>query len=227
MKSPAVPSKGRTAMVDSAWGDDMSDLDRPDDSMAYWSGKLNAADARIAELEAENARLTKERDESGRRWRDSFDAMHQRAMRAEAKHVVDLRHFNILVEAMAEVKATSDGLSDQPVADIVQGCIDEIASLEPAPETEEPFDAEMRDIEASINSGARRSSHRFSLSPPTGKDAVQTVTVERLIEQAAHLELGLACRRPDVTDATKELLRLLQLALPALAAVLQQKETDR
>lgn len=38
-------------------------------------------------------------------------------------------HLNILAEAMAEVKATSDGLSDQPIAAIVAGCIDEIKEL--------------------------------------------------------------------------------------------------
>lgn len=41
----------------------------------------------------------------------------------------DARLLNILVEAMAEVKATSDGESDQPIADIVSGCLDEIAAI--------------------------------------------------------------------------------------------------
>lgn len=42
-------------------------------------------------------------------------------------------HFHILAEAMAEVKATSDGKSDQAIADIVSGCIEEIAALHPTP----------------------------------------------------------------------------------------------
>lgn len=41
----------------------------------------------------------------------------------------DARLLNILVEAMAEVKATSDGESDQPIADIVSGCLAEIAAI--------------------------------------------------------------------------------------------------
>lgn len=43
----------------------------------------------------------------------------------------DGRHFDILAEALAEVKATSDGQSDQSIADIVAGCLDEIAALPP------------------------------------------------------------------------------------------------
>ncbi len=43
----------------------------------------------------------------------------------------DGRHFDILAEALAEVKATSDGKSDQSIADIVAGCLDEIAALPP------------------------------------------------------------------------------------------------
>jgi len=42
---------------------------------------------------------------------------------------IDPRHFEILAEAMAEIKATSDGLSNQPIADIVAGCLEEIAAL--------------------------------------------------------------------------------------------------
>ena len=38
-------------------------------------------------------------------------------------------HFTILVEALAEIKATVDGQSSQPVTDIVAGCISEIAAL--------------------------------------------------------------------------------------------------
>lgn len=42
---------------------------------------------------------------------------------------IDPRHFNILAEALSEIKATSDGLSDQPIADIVAGCLSEIEAL--------------------------------------------------------------------------------------------------
>lgn len=47
----------------------------------------------------------------------------------EANEPINPRHFEILAEAMAEVKATSDGLSDQPIADIVAGCLAEIAAI--------------------------------------------------------------------------------------------------
>lgn len=39
----------------------------------------------------------------------------------------ELRVMDVLAEAMAEVKATSDGHSTQPIADIVAGCLAEIA----------------------------------------------------------------------------------------------------
>lgn len=49
------------------------------------------------------------------------------------KYAPSQPHFDILAEAMAEVKASSDGLSDQPIAEIVQGCLDEIAALASEP----------------------------------------------------------------------------------------------
>ncbi len=39
------------------------------------------------------------------------------------------RHFMIIVEALSEIKATSDGLSEQPIADIISGCVSEIQAL--------------------------------------------------------------------------------------------------
>lgn len=50
-------------------------------------------------------------------------------LRSALEDAPDRRHFEILAEAMAEVKATSDGLSYQPIADIVAGCLEEIAAL--------------------------------------------------------------------------------------------------
>lgn len=41
----------------------------------------------------------------------------------------DARLLDILVEALAEVKATSDGHGDQPIADIVSGCLAEIEAI--------------------------------------------------------------------------------------------------
>lgn len=46
-------------------------------------------------------------------------------------HAPDPRHFTILVEALSEIKASSDGESDQPIADIVAGCLEEILALIP------------------------------------------------------------------------------------------------
>jgi len=67
--------------------------------------------ARNAALEAENAGL-----------------------RLAVRQSPSMRHFQILVEAMAEVKATSEGLSDQPIANIVSGCLSEIAALASQPD---------------------------------------------------------------------------------------------
>ena len=39
------------------------------------------------------------------------------------------KHFQVLVEAMSEVKATSDGVSTQPIATIVAWCVQEISML--------------------------------------------------------------------------------------------------
>lgn len=36
---------------------------------------------------------------------------------------------SILVDAMAEIKATSDGKSDQPIKDIIDGCIKELGEI--------------------------------------------------------------------------------------------------
>ena len=50
--------------------------------------------------------------------------------RQSPKAMIAERHFNILCEAMAEIKATVDGKSTQPIKDIVSGCLDEIEMLE-------------------------------------------------------------------------------------------------
>lgn len=47
----------------------------------------------------------------------------------ELNRRLDPRHSDILVEALSEIKATVDGDSDQPVRDIVYGCLDEIKAL--------------------------------------------------------------------------------------------------
>jgi hypothetical protein len=39
------------------------------------------------------------------------------------------RHRDVLAEALAEIKAALDGSSEQPIADIVDGCIEEIKAL--------------------------------------------------------------------------------------------------
>jgi hypothetical protein len=62
------------------------------------SALTNRAARRIEELEAQNKRL---RDQ--------------------------MRLYHISVEALSEIKASVDGKSDQPVADIIYGLLDEIA----------------------------------------------------------------------------------------------------
>lgn len=41
----------------------------------------------------------------------------------------EARLLDVLAEAMAEIKAASDGESDQPIADIISGCLAEIAAI--------------------------------------------------------------------------------------------------
>ena len=43
--------------------------------------------------------------------------------------VVNTQHFNILVEGLAEIKATCDGHSDQPIAVILEAILEEIEAL--------------------------------------------------------------------------------------------------
>jgi hypothetical protein len=48
------------------------------------SAEITSLRLSLKEIREENDRLKGERDESSRAWRDSFDSMHQRAMKAEA-----------------------------------------------------------------------------------------------------------------------------------------------
>lgn len=50
-------------------------------------------------------------------------------LQAELAAAPNRAHFELLAEALAEVKATSDGDSEQPIAQIVAGCLAEIAAL--------------------------------------------------------------------------------------------------
>lgn len=116
----------------------MSDHMKIDWTVVDLRARIAALEAQLAEKEAENERLRKAVEEmeysdgDASFWRHIAKQNAEALSRTGAVKVIDPRHFDILVEAMAEVKATSDGLSDQPIADIVQGCIDEIAALEPA-----------------------------------------------------------------------------------------------
>ena len=69
------------------------------------------------------------------------DLIHENnQLRAALSHTPSDRHFLILVAALAEIKATIDGHSDQPVRAIVDGCLMEIARLpksgQPMPQTD-------------------------------------------------------------------------------------------
>lgn len=57
-------------------------------------------------------------------------AFENERLRGLLQNAPNLRHFQILAEAMAEVKATNDGQSDQTITEIVDGCLAEIAALE-------------------------------------------------------------------------------------------------
>jgi hypothetical protein len=71
------------------------------DPFSPWGSLMVEAADRIEELEAQNKRL---RDQ--------------------------MRLYHISVEALSEIKASVDGKSDQPVADIIYGLLDEIVKVE-------------------------------------------------------------------------------------------------
>jgi len=59
-------------------------------------------------------------------------------------------HAQVLVEALAEIKATNDGQSTQPIGDIIAGCAHEVGELRKAHrqrdnelEEQDPFDKEV------------------------------------------------------------------------------------
>jgi hypothetical protein len=52
-------------------------------------------------------------------------------LEAQNKRLRDqMRLYHISVEALSEIKASVDGKSDQPVAEIIYGLLDEIAKVE-------------------------------------------------------------------------------------------------
>lgn len=91
--------------------------------------------ARIAQLVERNAGLGKELDRlNGENASLRANAnLHKLSMDAACYEIQEIRKdarlLNILAEAIAEVKATSDGESDQPIADIVSWCLAEIAAI--------------------------------------------------------------------------------------------------
>ena len=89
--------------------------------------RLRDRDAKIAELERERDSLLKSHrtlNVSGARLEAQVAELTQKLERAP-----DPTHFMLLAEALAEIKATVDGQSNQPVADIISGCIEEILAL--------------------------------------------------------------------------------------------------
>jgi hypothetical protein len=69
---------------------------------------------------------------------------------ASSAYPQDTRHFNILAEALAEVKATIDGKSDQLISDIVMGCLAEIDALPATPPSSGNADAVREQINARL-----------------------------------------------------------------------------
>lgn len=55
-------------------------------------------------------------------------AIIEHAQNLERELIESTRCQDILASAMAEIKATHDGTSDQPIAEIIAGCIAEIHS---------------------------------------------------------------------------------------------------
>jgi hypothetical protein len=92
------------------WGD--MDEDETGDWVRYDDFIQGCADAREA-AEAERDALADEIERLRKRVKDMSS---------------DIRIGYIHCEALAEIKATVDGKSDQPVADIISGCIAEVAA---------------------------------------------------------------------------------------------------
>ncbi|MDR6163536.1 hypothetical protein [Pseudomonas fluorescens] len=89
---------------------------------------LNDANNLLAECYGVIGALVIEKERTERN-RDMWKGQVERQSEEIAKLRQEIRVMDVLAEAMAEVKATSDGESTQPIADIVAGCLAEIAAL--------------------------------------------------------------------------------------------------
>lgn len=75
----------------------------------------------IGALISEKERAERNRD----MWRGQVESQAEDI----AKLRQEIRVTDVLAEALAEIKATSDGESTQPIADIIAGCIAEIGAM--------------------------------------------------------------------------------------------------
>lgn len=89
---------------------------------------LNDANNLLAECYGVIGALVIEKERTERN-RDMWKGQVERQTQEITKLRQEIRVMDVLAEAMAEVKATSDGESTQPIADIVAGCLVEIAEL--------------------------------------------------------------------------------------------------
>lgn len=89
--------------------------------------------APVGESKAVAARIADEANECCSRsdgYREDIEKLVLDALDAKDREIERLRaHMDILVDALAEIKATSDGESDQPIADIIKWCLEQVGEL--------------------------------------------------------------------------------------------------
>lgn len=94
---------------------------RGEASLAGANNLLAECYGALGKLMADNERLERNRD----MWKGQVERQAEELVSLRS----ELRVIDVLAEAMAEMKATSDGESAQPIADIVSGCVAEIAAM--------------------------------------------------------------------------------------------------
>ncbi len=108
------------ACVDRAYCQNETHSKYPHRAITAWNKRLieDALNARIEELETQAWNQEAESTKSEMAYIKNIERLTKRE--------------DIMVAALAEIKATNDGNSHQPISSILQGCIDELHAIEQA-----------------------------------------------------------------------------------------------
>lgn len=147
--------------------------------------RIATLEAQLAELEVENERLTRERQDSAREWRTAFDNMHQRAMTAETLSrtgAVKVLESELDWYSHTEHGAL-DGIPYKHVAHVIRVMLARL-SAPAAPEGQQPvgvvwfgYDENTGEFTGESCSVEPHDSHRFrAYAPITTRPAEQAVT---------------------------------------------------